>query len=272
MEVDALIYRSPKRKRGQATLNPTLTTSGLSQCMSTTNDSAEDVGSHSPSMRMTGKFQKMDLQSPIDFHMPTMTAEMPGLAFRCQPRVASDTPLTTATATATTTTATTTTTPPHNQTSPPQQFEPLESSDFTFESPIPRSADVSPTLTVSPSKRAKSPPPSTVVSDQFWHASEITGWTPDDPDEDNYGINGVGYAKTAAKAWSISQKRKQQIAEYRSRETREARQRRHERRLSGRNSRRSSPMPRAKSDESGKENRDGSRERKGLRCVHFEDG
>ena len=66
-----------------------------------------------------------------------------------------------------------------------------------------------------------------------WHESEITGHNPDDPNDDGYGINGIGFRPTAAIAWSRSQKRKQQIAEYRSREAREARQRRSERRRNG---------------------------------------
>ncbi|KAF2096358.1 hypothetical protein NA57DRAFT_77963 [Rhizodiscina lignyota] len=51
-----------------------------------------------------------------------------------------------------------------------------------------------------------------------------------DPDDDGTGINGVGYKPTPAMAWQRSQKRKQQIQEWRARETKEARQRRLERR------------------------------------------
>lgn len=63
-----------------------------------------------------------------------------------------------------------------------------------------------------------------------WHASEITGHDPTDSNDDGYGVNGIGYKPTAAQAWARSQKRKQQLAEYKSREAREARQRRSERR------------------------------------------
>jgi hypothetical protein len=63
-----------------------------------------------------------------------------------------------------------------------------------------------------------------------WHPSEIIGHDPDDPNDDGYGLNGVGYKPTPAQAWARSQKRKQQLAEYKSREAKEARQRRSERR------------------------------------------
>lgn len=61
------------------------------------------------------------------------------------------------------------------------------------------------------------------IADYWWQPSEITGHTPDDPDEDNYGVNGIGYQKSKAEAWNISQKKKRQLAEWRSREAREAR-------------------------------------------------
>ena len=78
--------------------------------------------------------------------------------------------------------------------------------------------------------RSKSPPLASELSDEFWHDSEITGHDPDDPDDDGYGINGVGFKPTAATAWSRSQQRKQQLNDYKNREAREARQQRSERR------------------------------------------
>ncbi|KAL2417892.1 hypothetical protein ABEF95_005424 [Exophiala dermatitidis] len=80
------------------------------------------------------------------------------------------------------------------------------------------------------SSRAKSPPLPTEISDSFWQDSEITGHDPKDPDDDGYGINGIGFRPTAAIAWSRSQRRKQQLTEYRNREARDARQQRSERR------------------------------------------
>lgn len=66
-----------------------------------------------------------------------------------------------------------------------------------------------------------------------WHESEITGHNPTDPNDDGYGINGIGFKPTPAIAWARSQKRKQQLLDYRNREAREARQRRSERRSGG---------------------------------------
>jgi hypothetical protein len=66
-----------------------------------------------------------------------------------------------------------------------------------------------------------------------WHESEITGHNPTDPSDDGYGINGIGFRPTPAIAWARSQKRKQQLADYRNREAKEARQRRRERRREG---------------------------------------
>ena len=63
-----------------------------------------------------------------------------------------------------------------------------------------------------------------------WHQSEITGHNPTDPNDDGYGINGIGFRPTAAIAWARSQRRRQQLIDYRNREAREARQRRIERR------------------------------------------
>ncbi|KAM0309223.1 hypothetical protein ACHAO8_009252 [Botrytis cinerea] len=63
-----------------------------------------------------------------------------------------------------------------------------------------------------------------------WHHNEITGHKPDDPDDDGEGINGIGFRPTPALAYARTERRKQQMADYRSREAREARARRSERR------------------------------------------
>jgi hypothetical protein len=63
-----------------------------------------------------------------------------------------------------------------------------------------------------------------------WHEDEITGHAPTDPDDDGEGINGIGFRPTAAEAYQRAQRRKQQMADYRSREAREARAKRSERR------------------------------------------
>ena len=64
-----------------------------------------------------------------------------------------------------------------------------------------------------------------------WQESEITGHEIDaSVDDDGEGINGIGFKPTAAIAEARSQKRKQQVSEWRAREAREARQRRFEKR------------------------------------------
>lgn len=81
-------------------------------------------------------------------------------------------------------------------------------------------------------EQRRSPPPvkSVVENSLTWHDSEITGHELSDPNDDGYGINGIGFKPTAAMAWARSQKRRRQVADWRSRETREAREKRRERR------------------------------------------
>ncbi|KAL2815540.1 hypothetical protein BJX63DRAFT_161298 [Aspergillus granulosus] len=78
----------------------------------------------------------------------------------------------------------------------------------------------------------KSPPPPGEVDENSltWNDTEITGHNPTDPDDDGYGINGIGFKPTAAIAWARSQRRQKQVTEWKSREAREARERRRERR------------------------------------------
>jgi hypothetical protein len=83
-----------------------------------------------------------------------------------------------------------------------------------------------------PSKKSLSPPPSTLT----WRDSEITGHLADpstDPDDDGTGLNGIGFKPTPAIAYARSQKRRQQLNEWKARETREARAKRHDRRRRG---------------------------------------
>jgi hypothetical protein len=63
-----------------------------------------------------------------------------------------------------------------------------------------------------------------------WHDNEITGHNPDDPDDDGEGINGIGFKPTPAMAYARTEKRRQQMLEYKNREAREARAKRSERR------------------------------------------
>ena len=66
-----------------------------------------------------------------------------------------------------------------------------------------------------------------------WKDSEITGHLVDpftDPDDDGTGLNGIGFKPTPALAYARSQRRRQQLSEWKARETREARAKRSERR------------------------------------------
>lgn len=115
--------------------------------------------------------------------------------------------------------------------------------DQTMSSPSKRQRRASPTVSpspqpiprsMSPSARKlshRSPPASEISSSpseaelaqHWWQPSEIVGHDPDDPEEDNRGVNGIGYQKTKAEQWRISEKKKRQLAEWRSREAKEAR-------------------------------------------------
>ena len=82
------------------------------------------------------------------------------------------------------------------------------------------------------------PPPSTKMSRSppllsptlWWHDEEITGHNPNDPTDDGYGINGIGFLPTPAIASARAERRKKQVAEWKNREAREARQKRGDRR------------------------------------------
>lgn len=52
---------------------------------------------------------------------------------------------------------------------------------------------------------------------------EIIGHDPDDPEDDNRGLNGIGYQKTKAEQSRITERKKKQILEWKTREAREAR-------------------------------------------------
>jgi hypothetical protein len=83
-----------------------------------------------------------------------------------------------------------------------------------------------------PRPRSPSPPMSALT----WRDSEITGHLVDpstDPDDDGTGLNGIGFKPTPALAYARSQKRRQQLTEWKLRETREARAKRSERRRRG---------------------------------------
>ncbi|KXT03140.1 hypothetical protein AC578_7707 [Pseudocercospora eumusae] len=94
-------------------------------------------------------------------------------------------------------------------------------------------------------KRMLSPPPPSPATDAMavdpfetsfdltsltWQDDEITGHEITSPDDDGEGINGIGFKPTPAMAQARSQKRRQQVNEWKAREARDARQRRMDRR------------------------------------------
>lgn len=85
----------------------------------------------------------------------------------------------------------------------------------------------SPTPPPSATKPESPSPPSPAL---WWTDTEITGHNPNDPTDDGYGINGVGFLPTPAIANARSERRKRQVAEWKNREAREARQKRSDRR------------------------------------------
>lgn len=117
-------------------------------------------------------------------------------------------------------------TPPDNQNSETEVSSPPNPSSSKQR---PNSKQSSPH---EPKKRCKSPPLTTEAGedDLTWHDWEITGHDPTDPNDDGYGINGVGFKPTATVAWSRSQQRKKQVDDWRKRESREARNKRREKR------------------------------------------
>ena len=124
-------------------------------------------------------------------------------------------------------------TPPHSSSGPS-----LGISHIAFEAPpgtmpieIPETPRLRPVSSPTPPPSAatsKSPPPPSPPL--WWNDADITGYNPNDPTDDGYGINGVGFLPTPAIANARAERRKKQVAEWKNREAREARQKRSDRR------------------------------------------
>ena len=206
-------FSSPKRKRIEDAPVPHLQTSILPRFPQSSIE--HDAGDDSPRNQVAGKFQNLNLahydsNQPLDAYgrenkRIAQSSDEPPDSSPCPNRDV------------------------EQQTDGPSDDSTSlcsSATSFTFEH----------TNMLAPSKeekRPKSPSLSGEISEQYWHESEITGHDPDDPTDDGEGINGIGFKPTPAIAYARSQKRKQQLAEYRSREAKEARQRRSERRRGG---------------------------------------
>lgn len=203
---------SPKRKRGQDAPGPALQTGQLTPYPILHTD-ARTGDEGSPQTVVAGRFERLDLEhdggsgfevvderEPKRRAQPAETTEEQPTSSACpRPRDAAETP-------------------PSDEATPAVPFT------FRHDDTLPEPESSG------PSARPKSPTLSGEVNDLYWIDAEITGHDPDDPTDDGYGINGIGFRPTAGQAYQRSQRRKQQLAEYRSRETKEARQRRSERR------------------------------------------
>jgi hypothetical protein len=102
-------------------------------------------------------------------------------------------------------------------------------------SPPPPTSTSTSNVFILPSTTYKPPksPDAPNAADLTWQDSEITGHLALDPDDDGYGVNGIGFRPTPAMAYARSQRRRQQISEWKNRESREARSRRAEERRRG---------------------------------------
>ncbi len=72
--------------------------------------------------------------------------------------------------------------------------------------------------------------PSQAPGPSYWHDSEITGQTLGGPDDDGYGINGIGFKPTKAMEAERRMQRRRQVSECIAREAAEARKRRAQKR------------------------------------------
>ncbi|MCJ1403354.1 hypothetical protein MMC11_006577 [Xylographa trunciseda] len=104
--------------------------------------------------------------------------------------------------------------------SPARTISPLPRSRRKSPSPPPRS----PSPNVEPADATLLSPPSLPVRP----ASSPSPSPPSIVELENLGLNGIGYRPTPAMAYARAQRRKQQVAEWKSREAKEARQRRSE--------------------------------------------
>jgi hypothetical protein len=198
---------SPKRKRDQGAIPQLQTNQPVAH--SRLHSDAQHRGGDSPRTFVAGRLQQLDLDSEVCSGLEPAEQDRK----RARGDEGYDGPDSSPC-------------PPADRYSTSQQHEPALQG-FTFKHPegMPEDTPVS-----ASEVRPGSPSLSGEVNDLYWMDAEITGHDPDDPTDDGYGINGIGFRPTAGQAYQRAQRRKQQLAEYRSRETKEARQRRSERR------------------------------------------
>ncbi|KAL8992260.1 MAG: hypothetical protein Q9188_007628 [Gyalolechia gomerana] len=222
------MFASPKRKRdsndpSDLALAPSPTRLRITNLPSRALVSADDTyGDRSPRTTVAGHFQNLNLTTygfDFDKAMEKSSSSSSTIADSQGSDISSSqASIQSIDSQPTTFNSSVTTNPTRNSTSSPPKL-PLE---------IPETPRLKPTTCLSsipsPLPRSKSPPPLNL----WWADTEITGHNPTDPADDGYGINGVGFLPTPAIASARAERRKRQVAEWKSREAKEARQRRSE--------------------------------------------
>lgn len=228
-------YLSPKRKRGDD--DSLLPDAPSPSRLRTTDLPTRPLLEHgcsnegSPRTNVAGHLQKLDLQehspvSDLDFDMPVESrASRSETGFQSGsfnpnitlPNQTYNAPIT----------------PPPSSNAPLTTWAPSGLQDKSSVTPleIPETPRLRPVSSPTPppsAQKSRSPPP--LSPTLWWHDEEITGHNPNDPTDDGYGINGVGFLPTPAIANARAERRKKQVAEWKNREAREARQKRGDRR------------------------------------------
>ncbi|PGH18660.1 hypothetical protein AJ80_04408 [Polytolypa hystricis UAMH7299] len=225
------LHKSPKRKREDTdpqrrriSTSPSASHSTASQQDSVADDASIGVGANSPLPSVSGQLQNLDIRGkenqvirPLFAKHGAGNDQQTGKVVQSAHPPRNNAPKAT--------------TPEPKTAKPQKQLNEKDSKPATTPSPQ-RKLKASPRQ--KPNKtRSKSPPLAGHPEENplTWHDSEITGYNPEDPDDDGYGINGIGFRPTAAMAWDRLQKRNKQVEEWKSREAKEARDKRRERRV-----------------------------------------
>lgn len=233
----ATTYRSPKRKRdvveeAEDNTPPASPTSTLSVASYPELRllEGEELGRYSPRTAVVGRFKELAIRESVPHSIPiaqwhgssgstaedvepTGQAESPQLSPQKSPHKTDDSRI-------------------PNEHESNEEHVTKDQTQPTTKSTNGPSRNKAKAVSPTKSRRKKSPPPddSTILESLTWDDSEITGHDPTDPNDDGYGINGIGFRPTAAIAWARSQQRQKQVAEWKNREAKEAREKRRERR------------------------------------------
>ncbi|KAJ9624171.1 hypothetical protein H2203_005622 [Taxawa tesnikishii (nom. ined.)] len=235
----------PKRKRSDtihSSLTPLDMSAVIERCEDMDDDSVEGGGGNSPRSKVAERFRSLNIEAPAPSPVPTEALPEPERAIHApKKRTKRGTPQEAARQTSG---------PAAQQhdgpaTPPPSRDRKIQVEEINETPGAYARYPSSPPLSPSPRKKValkarftdSTSPTAAVVestpdpSALFWQDTEITGHEVDmSRDDDGTGINGLGFRLTPAMAYARSQKRKQQVSEWRAREAREARQRRFNRR------------------------------------------